>query len=169
MPKFDIERWDAVIPGNNTYPFPMIYFRPDKDFVKYAEENDYQVLVEIEGTNSIYDGKKVVGTIDSSGYYPNYRPNLYNKTGYFTITLASGWFGYPNSNGKILVRGVTGPDKVVPKEVPYVAPKPIPQEFEYYKQQSSNKDSGLSSSQIGWILIAILIVFCVLLYISSQK
>lgn len=169
MPKYDIERWDALITGNNTFPTPMIYFKPDKDFVKYAEDNEFQVLVEIEGTDSIYDKKKMYGTIDSSAYSPGYRPRFYNKTGYFVITLACNWTGYPKQNGRMIVRGLKGPDKIeLPESKPFEPPKAIRNEFEYYPRR--NKEcNNLTTSQIGWTLTLILVVFAVLLFISQKN
>lgn len=165
MPKYDIERWDSVINGNNTFPMPMIYFKPDENFFDYAKKNDYQVLVEIEGTGSEYDNKKIVGVINSSANYPTYRPNFYEKTKYYVITLASGWIGYPKNNGRMIIRGLNGPDKIDIVKTEFVPPKPIP---EFYTKPEK-KCNNLSSTQIGWVVTAILIFFCVLLYISCVK
>jgi hypothetical protein len=40
------------------------------------------------------------GVIDSSAFYPNYRPYFYNQTFDLVITLITDWRGYPHLNGK---------------------------------------------------------------------
>lgn len=63
MPRYKIESWDPVIIKNSTFPVPMITFKPDKNFMDYAEKNKYQIIAEVEGTGTIYDGKPLVGKI----------------------------------------------------------------------------------------------------------
>ena len=77
MSKYNIVRWDPVQLDNNTHALPMIYIKPDKAFLKFVEENNYTVIVRIEGTGTIYDGKAMVGIVNSSATMPNYRPNFY--------------------------------------------------------------------------------------------
>lgn len=107
MANYKIERWDAVIPANNVNPCPMIYIKPDEVFLKYVKENGYAISVQINNTNSIYDGKIIAGVVDSSGYFPSYRPNFYNAHGWFVIALYSQWRGYPDNNGTVAIRGMT--------------------------------------------------------------
>lgn len=164
MPEYDIERWDAVIPKDTTFPFPMIYIKPDTDFVNYAKENDYMVLVTVKNTASKYDDNAYVGIIDSSGYFPNARPNFYNKTGYFVITLFSTWNGYPPQNGKILIQGAKGPDKLIPSTTPPIFEVPRPIEW-YGKPLSGKSLSGKPLSHlssmfvIGGILVLLIALF----------
>lgn len=176
MPKYNIQRWDAVmtrsseLTGGNEYPVPMIYIKPDQQFIQYAKENDYQVRVTITGTGTVYDDKPILAVIDSSGYFPDFRPNFYNQTGYFVLTLFTQWDGYPNTgNGSVLIQGLHGPDKLtVPKETKYEPPQPIPQILEPFKIRNKKHDK-MTSSQIGWLLTGIFIIFGVLLYMSANN
>jgi len=162
MPKLKILRWDPVIIDGNTFPYPMIYIKPDEKFVEYAKLNKYAVTVEISDTGTIYDGKTMVGTIDSSAYYPNSRPNFFDATGYYTITLAGHWYEYPlKNNGFATIRGANGPDKIVPQpEKPFVAPKPV-SVIEGYRN-APPIPQGLNYPQIIAIFVGILIVFLAL-------
>lgn len=168
MPEYDVQRWDAVIPKDNDLPYPMIYIKSDADFVKYAEENNYMITLTVSGTNK-YDQKSVIGIIQNSAYFPDYRPNFYNDTGFYTITLLTNWLGYPETNGKVLLRGLEGADAIkVEAPAPYVPPKPLPWNWnvEGYTQ---DKESNLSSNQVGFILIGILVIFGGLLFVSKSK
>ncbi len=165
MPTYNIERWDAVIPPGRDEAYPMIYIKPDKDFIEYSKNNNYTVMVSISGTNTRYDEAPFVAIIDSSGYFPNDRPNFYDKTGFFVITLFSRWLGYPPNNGSVLIQGEFGPDKVeIPIEQPFKAPIPI----EYFKPTEKTCDS-FSATQISWIALLLLILFIGLFSISFKK
>lgn len=173
MPKYPIESWNSVIPKGNTFPFPMIYIKPDSNFIDYAKENSWQVLVTIENTESIYDNKQYYAVIDSSGYFPNYRPYFYNKEGFMTLTILSYWDGYPKNNGNVIIQGLKGPDKLTIKPpAPYEAPKPLPWLFpweEMYGDSKKTKKTGLTDTQITILFLSILIIFCGLMYMSSKK
>lgn len=166
MPVYNIDRWDAVIPKDTTFPMPMVYIKPDKNFVKYAKENDYTVLVTIKNTDSSYDNNAFVGVIDSSGYFPTKRPNFYNATGFFVITLFSNWNGYPPKNGNLLIQGSEGPDKLIPSASPPVFH--VPQPIEWYGKSSS---PNLSTKQLRNILllIGLLLIVLVIIYLYFKK
>ena len=102
MTTYQIMRWDAVIPGNYTFPFPMIYIKPDANFLKHLDDN-FNLNVTIKNSKSTYDGKKILGVVDTSKNYPNYRPTFFSQTEYFVITLFSSWDGYPSENGDIYI------------------------------------------------------------------
>lgn len=158
MPTYDIARWDAVIPKDNTFPLPMLYIKADEQFLKYAKENNYYVLLTISGTG-LYD-YQTTGVIDSSGYYPNYRPYFFNATKYFVITIMGDWKGYPENNGKVLLQGIEGPDAVqTPPPIPYTAPAPI----EFYEGPKN-----LNVYQVGGISLVIAMIFIVL-YAGSRR
>lgn len=173
MPKYEIQSWNSVIPKGSTFPLPMIYIKPDSSFIDYAKKNNWQVLVKITDSDSPYEGNEFYATIDSSGYFPNFRPYFYNDKGYFTVTLLSQWRGYPKEkNGNAIIRGLE--DVMVEASIPTETPKPLPWLLpwdEMYqpdtRNRGENKEKNLSSSQVGWLLTGILIVFCVLLYTSS--
>lgn len=167
MPEYEIQRWDAVIPKGNDLPYPAIYIKPDKAFLDYAKANNYMFLLTISGTGLQYDNKSIVGMFDSSGYYPNYRPNFFNDTGLYVITILTNWIGYPQTNGKVLIQGVEGPDKITaPAPQPFTAPKPLP--WDWYEMYN-NAPNHLSSGQISCLLVGILVIFSVLALISCKK
>jgi hypothetical protein len=168
MPEYKIMRWDAVIPPKNTFPYPMVYIKPDENFQKYIEENNYLFKLDISDTGMDYDQKSVVGMVFNSGVFPNLRPNFFNDTGYYSIVLFTNWIGYPSTNGKIILQGTKGPDSIGEvKEPEFVVPKPI--EFFNNEKVEQKENKTLSMSQIGWIVILILVLFSVLLFISSKK
>jgi hypothetical protein len=169
MPEYEIMRWDAVIPKNNTLPYPMIYIKPDKDFEQYSRENKHMFLVNISGTGMDYDRIPVVGMSDSSAFFPDYRPYFFNETGYYVIVLFANWAGYPEKNGKIKIQGTQGPDKVIPQPLQFEIPKPLDPEFYVAPVTATQSCGKLSTSQLGWILILILVIFAVLLAISFRK
>jgi len=162
MPSYKIERWDPVIPTGHTQPLPMIYIKPDETLVKLAEDNFYTVIVEISGTGKLYDTKPMVGIIDSSGYYPQFRPNFFNDKKLLVITLMCDWIGYGDL-GAACIHGFTGPDKVKFEPKKFEAPKPLPpsDKYEGYKKCRKN---NLSNRQIALILgVIIFILFGIVL------
>jgi hypothetical protein len=165
MPTYDIVRWDAVIPRDNTFPLPMLYIKGDENFVKYAKENNNYVLVTISGTD-IYDGE-VTGVIASSGLFPDLRPYYFNETGNFTIVIMRNWNGYPDNKGMVLVQGVAGPDALVkPAPIPFQAPMPI----EWYDNKNSgDKKCNMKPREIAALFFFIAIVFIVLFAFSRRK
>lgn len=167
MPSYKIERWDPVIPPGHTQPLPMIYIKPDETLVKLAEDNFYTVIVTISGTGKLYDTKPMVGIIDSSGYYPQFRPNFFNDKKLLVITLMCDWIGYGDL-GTACIHGFTGPDKVnfTPKE--FEPPKPLPQSdiYETYKKSRKN---NLTNRQIALILGVIIFILCGLALIKVLK
>ena len=172
MPEYEIERWDPVLTNNNNEPFPMVYIKPSPDFLNYMIENNYLFLLTLSDTESQYDEKQVLGMSDMSAFYPNYRPNFFNDTGYYTITLFCNWIGYPPKNGKIRVQGLKGPDAVVPQTVPYKAPHPLP--VEYYKpsqvvKKEDDNINGFSFYGLGFILIVVLCLLFFLMYRDKNK
>jgi hypothetical protein len=155
MPSYKIERWDPVIPTGHTQPLPMIYIKPDETLVKLAEDNFYTVIVEISGTGKLYDTKPMVGIIDSSGYYPQFRPNFFNDKKLLVITLMCDWIGYGDL-GAACIHGFTGPDKVKFEPKKFEPPKPLP-EYEGYKKPRKN---NLSNRQLALILGVIIFILC---------
>ena len=155
MPSYKIERWDPVIPPGHTQPLPMIYIKPDETLVKLAEDNFYNVIVTISGTGKLYDTKPMVGIIDSSGYYPQFRPNFFNDKKLLVITLMCDWIGYGDL-GTACIHGFTGPDKVKFEPKKFEAPKPLPP-YEPYKKAHTN---NLNNRQLALILGVIFFILC---------
>lgn len=161
MPKYEIMRWDSVIPKENTFPYPMIYIKPDADFLDYIKQNNYMFSVSISDTGMQYDLNPVIGMSDVSGFFPDYRPNFFNDTGYYVIVLFTNWLGYPENNGSVELRGTQGADNVGnPKPPPFEVPKPM----EWYGKED-NCDT-LSSFQI-W-LVAILIILILIMLLQKK-
>lgn len=178
MPTYEIQQWNSVIPKSppgseeNNFPMPMIYIKADKWFENYATKNNYMVLINIEGSDSQYDNHPTIAVIDNSGYYPNYRPRFFNDTHYYVLTLACGWLGYPRKNGRVIMKGQVGPDKIEAEPpVPFVAPKPLQWPTEMYTatKTTDGSDGKLSSKQI-WIIAGLLIaVFSFFVFLSVKN
>lgn len=182
MTSHTIVSWNAVIPPNFTQARPMLYIKPDnpEEFLAQAKKSDYIILVSISGTGaSIYEGKKILATVNTSGQYPEYRPNFFNKTGYLTLLLEAPWYGYPPKNGKISIEMINNEKqglKQVQEHFEEKEPKnnhdsPVVAPTENYSKNEpfQKTKKSLSTSQIGYMLLAILVVFLVLVYISSQN
>ena len=155
MPSYKIERWDPIIPPGHTHPLPMIYIKPDEKLIKLAEDNFYHVIVSISGTGKLYDTKPMVGIIDSSGYYPEFRPNFFNDTKLLVITLMCDWIGYGDL-GVACIHGFRGEDKVKFEPKPFEPPKPLPWSSEESYKHKHDGDS-FSNKQIALILGIILL------------
>jgi len=130
---FDILRWDAVKPYNNPFPMPMIYFKPIEsknvvDFASFALDNNYTAIINIKNSSSEYDNANIIGFINPSYSFPSYRPNFYNETGLWTVTLGASWIGYPKMNGTISIK-LPNAERTMLSAVNsdvYVPPKPLP-------------------------------------------
>lgn len=166
MPRYKIERWDAILPEGSEFPYPAIYVKPDAEFSKYIEENDYMLLLDIENTNSTYDARSVVGVASNSGYFPNFRPNFFNATGYYVIVLLTNWIGYPPSDGMVRLQGVKGPDAIVPPPTKEFEP-PVPLEF--YETPVQNNCDKLTPGQLIGLSSTILVLFILLIGIAYKN
>ena len=134
MPNYSIARWDAVISGDNDYPLPMIYIKPEKSFYEYAKENNYTVTVKIENSDSVYDSRPILGYIKDSATFPNYRPNFHNETQLVIIVLFTNWAGYPKNNGKVFIQGMKGEDSLKHVNTDIPVSVQIPQAIEFYNE-----------------------------------
>ena len=97
---FAITRWDTFVVNNHRVP--AIYFSPTIELKEFFKKNNYVCIVEISGTSTIYDGKKIVATVNLSSNvpWPSSRPNFYAETGWWVATLQSSNSGLP-SPGKL--------------------------------------------------------------------
>jgi hypothetical protein len=155
MTTYPIKEWNGILPKNATFPFPMIFIKPDIPLQELVSNSDgIPVQVSISGT-SIYD-QTFAGTLQSTLNYPNFRPNFFKETGYIAITLLSNWRGYPIQNGSVTIA-----DHIQLSE-PVFDPQPI---FEPYKEIN---DCRLTQSQVFTALFAILIVFVGLMSLSKR-
>lgn len=102
----------------------------------------------VEGTNTEYDGRAMAGVIDSSGYFPNFRPNFYNDTGYFVITFFAQWKGYPKedmngivNNGTVTIRGLNGENAIqLPASQEYSPP--VATQYAFLPESDPNGTAG---------------------------
>jgi len=107
MKVYKIERWDSISPPGSSNSLPMIYISADPSLIKYAQKNNYSFEVEIKGTNSIYDGKKIMGTFDSLLLGPNYESKEILNKNWHTIILTSYFYQYPPLMGEVIIPNLT--------------------------------------------------------------
>lgn len=103
MTEYKIERFDVVMFRNSITKVPLIYIKPDSEFLEFVKKNHNAVECEINNTGTIYDGKKIPGVVDKSSNVPSRRDNFFNDTGLYVVSLWADWYGYPehSSNGKV--------------------------------------------------------------------
>ena len=108
MSEYDIKRWDVVMFGTSITKVPMIYIKPDISLLEFIKANNYAVLVKISGTGTQYDGKEITGVVDRSCNVPNCRPNFFEETGYYVVTLNANWIEYPHPSklGQVMFSGL---------------------------------------------------------------
>ena len=179
MATFDIVRWDAVLVGNESNPQPMIYIKPNPEFIKFCEENQYTVFVQIKNTMSEYDTNNLIQTyVYGAGQVPNCRQNFFANTGEYVMILPIAWLGYPSNTGQAIISGLNGKYPYLELTVPpFTAPTPLerlpPKEFpippvsyECFNgdnEINKNKSCSFNSAQLftvgglGIVLIGILI------------
>jgi hypothetical protein len=90
--RYKIHRWDAVLSPNGLNKQPMIYIYPDINFINLIKMHDEILSVQINNTNTLYDGQVLYGTVSRSSFIPNF----YSKTQLYVVILDCEWYGYPN-------------------------------------------------------------------------
>jgi hypothetical protein len=171
--KYDIMRWDVVMFKNSVTQNPMIYIKPDEAFLEFARLNNYTVMVQIKGTGTIYDDKLIAGIVNESSNVPNCRPNFFDKTGYYVITLYSDWYGYPESDklysetkegekslGCAMFSGLHDPenkDKDKDTDQHSLAPL-VKKDAPNSKTASSTNDKGMNTWRILSVCLMIIII-----------
>ena len=163
MTEYKIMRWDGVMFGNSITKMPMIYIKPDIDFLEFARANHFAVICEINGTGTIYDGKQIPGVVDKSCNVPNSRPNFFEETGYYVITLRATWNGYPDTNklGTVVFKGLNG--EITEKEYKESKKDNAPKAF-----ISSSRKSSISITQILGIMIGLFAIIFLSAYIVKS-
>lgn len=167
MATYKITRWDPVVFGNNVHPFPMVHIQADDKFTKFAKDNNQTLIVRVSGTKTQYDGKEVVGIV-----YGN------NK-----VVMYAPWIHYPSfpfSSGSLYVTGLRGEYKVPQQAVNQVIEAEEQDQAqarldearemltECYSDDNGNGRCNMNKMQIGGIMIAILVLFGTLLWISIR-
>lgn len=163
MTQYNIKRWNVVMFGNSNTKVPMIYIKPDLAFLEFARKNSFAVMVNVSGTDTIYDGKNIPGIVYKSSNVPNSRPNYFEKTGYYVVTLDANWYGYPHPN-KLGTVSFTG--------LKQIAPNPEDNKPEHalkYSRALSNNQTGLDIVQIVAIIALIISLFGIILLIAKRK
>jgi hypothetical protein len=130
-------------------------------------------MCEIQGTDTIYDGKQIPGILDKSCSVPNYRPNFCEKTGYYVVTLWANWYGYTNDDklGSVKFFGMKEPQQgsnIIGSVDLQDLGGEIPQE----SRAPVAKSKGLDSKQIMYIaaiLIALLIIVAIIARLRIKR
>lgn len=104
MSKYQIYRWDVVMSGNSTFKSPILYIKPDLDFLEFARANNFALMAVVEGTGLQYDEKQIPSIIKQSFSF--------NKSGYYVVALNSNWYGYPKEGqfGTVSFLGLVKPE-----------------------------------------------------------
>jgi hypothetical protein len=155
MTEYKIERWDALSLGDPTGIRPAVYITPDVRFLDFIKNQQYKVKCLIRGTGLEYDNKVVFGTVDRSSDVPNCRPNYYDKTGQYIITLHAPWIEYPRSDA---LGTISFPDMEVLMG-PLAKSK--------MRSINSNQSSGFSAGEIVVIILVVLGFLVLLSWVGS--
>lgn len=168
MSQYNIERWDVVMFNNSVTKVPMIYVKPDLTFLDFIRNNNYAVMCEISGTGTIYDGKKIPGVVDKSCYVPNCRPNFYDKTGFYVITLVANWYGYPNDGnmGEVKFSGMKKPISNSYKHYGPAVEKAMTSYKEHVAKQVPKKNGMSTPVIIG--IVSVIVAILVIIYMVSN-
>ena len=172
MTVYKIERFDVAIFGDSMDKVPIIYIKPDKYILEFS---NYLVECEINGTGKEYDGKKIVGVINSSEEVPSKRPNFFKKTGLYVVTLLSDWYGYPDDLSSCSVtfylpsHSFKKPDDVIQKDN-YIHRGPIKEDFSTKKIQKHKKEPNKNVNPIKIItLVFILMIIIGVIYFLIKQ
>lgn len=157
---YKIQRWDAVIPPGKSIPAPLVYIYPD---TQLKNQEGKVIAVRFRDTGSPYDTLMTTARVYNSGEFPNLRPNFFEQTGYYVLHIDMPWLKYPPANGVV--------DTVV------AMPQDIPVTEEYFPFKKRPKTSclmddeerSMDSNQIGFILVALVVIFGTLFWISLDK
>jgi hypothetical protein len=98
--QYNIQSLNPVLFKNSVDPLPMIYIKPHDALSLEFVEKKKVFYVSMNNTGTIYDNKKFRGLITKSSLVPNYRPNFYDQTKYYSIVVFAPWYTYPKENNK---------------------------------------------------------------------
>jgi len=154
--KYNIYRWDSVL-YNTTNPMPMIYIKPDENLIKFVEENDKAIMVNISDSASVYDGRNITGVFTKSSTVPNRRDNFFEKTGLYVISLDSHWYGYPDSLGECEIFGSTGGVTSTKKLRGMQLTQPDIQDSQVFNTETDS--IGIESVIVGIVIMSLLVLY----------
>lgn len=174
MKAYKIERWDAILPRDSSNSLPMIYISADSDLLKFAQKNNYKFLVEIRGTNSIYDRKRMKGVFDALLLGPNCKSESVKNKNWYTISLDSYFYSYPPLLGEVVVPDLVPSINPVVKDIIRTTPEIVsaaraaarpPENVFAYSEEPKNGFAGMSTPMIfvtlGLIALAVLAIFLI--------
>jgi hypothetical protein len=178
MSTYKIVRWDAVLNDCTIIPKPFIYFYPDLELLEFLKRNNFRVRITIHGSDSKYDGGKIWAIAKKSTFAAGCRPNFFEGTELWVLTLDVIWNGYPKNLGNFTV--VKGP--VVPalsshavssiqkhveqaaaeeqkksKHVSWKKPVENAEQEPVANNSQTSNSSRLSTSQIIGIILAVIV------------
>lgn len=178
MSSYPILRWD-VISRDNVTMRPIIYIKPDLSFLEFVKANNNVIACEIQGTDTVYDSRKIIGIVDKSCNVPNCRPNFFNKTGLYVIILDIDWFSYPlyNKQGSVRIYGLQTPSNM--PSVTYEQAKELeggeifnPKNGEkIMKNMAENRNNTKVSNtvKIGIVVLTILLVLTIWMILRKKQ
>ena len=172
---YNILGWNPMN-TENVSTLASCYIKPDLKLLELFNRAPLNnVLLQISGTNSVYDNKKIFGVIDKSSDVPNCRQNFFNCTGLYVITMDSTWMGYPKKLGTIeFFGGVV--DKIINDVLPLhsqMGTNPKKSQFgknieENFLQTNDTKSDRFSNTFL-IILVMVLILLSIFLYFQFLK
>lgn len=161
--EYKIERWDAIYDDKLNLKRPLVYIIPDKTLIDFSEINKDTLYATIKGTgNDCYDNKAQVSLVSVK----ETRPNLFNKTGYYTLHFKDiVWVGYPSSLGTVSFEGVNKQvedktNNILPSETELQSTKnqEEPSTIEKFMNLSINNKPNLIIVVLAVLLIILLLV-----------
>lgn len=162
MTEYKIERFDVILNGgNNNTKLPIIYIKPDSEFLEFAKKNNYILGCKIKNSG-IYDSKVVVGLLNTNFLK---RPNFLNKTGLCVLTLLVKWNGYPEYGVEPTVTffGVNEEHNIETfSDTNYIQkqePKPQPPQQEKKSQFSEKEILRIISPTLGFLILLLIVYF----------
>ena len=175
MSVYKIERFDVAIFGSSMDKVPIIYIKPNLDLLEFS---NYFVECQINGTGKEYDGKKILGIINTSEEVPSKRPNFFKKTGLYVVTLFCDWYGYPDDLSSCFITfSLPSPspspsskkDDIIQKDN-YIHHGPTKEYFSSKNIKKHKKEPNKNVSLIKMLILvfALMIIGCII-YILKTK
>ena len=159
--EYKIERWDAIYDDKLNLKRPLVYIVPDQTLIEFAKINKDTLYATFKGTgNDCYDNKTRVSLISIK----ETRPNLFDKTGYYTLQLSDiVWVGYPKLLGTVSFEGVNKQveDSNISKndnQANTETPVPVPTTIENFMNLSINNKPNLVIIVLALLLLIVLAV-----------
>ena len=166
MSQYEIKRWDVVMTGNNTFKSPIIYIKPDLDFLEFARSNNFAVMAVVEGTGLQYDGNQIPSVINTGCTTPNCRPNMSDATGYYVISLDSNWYGYPK-NGQLGTVSFLGLNKPKLEAINKKQPKKQKSVSRSVIDEPVSKQNEMSNKNIIIIIFGLILLLIIVINLAK--